>query len=301
MSAPIFAVSDRALVRVESGEYIAVDTNSIDSIPYLVGHPIEEHAVFVFGCFLRPDSVVLDIGANFGLYTAIAATAVRDRGRVYAFEGIPHTFDLLMRTLQANRVLNHPSVTPINLLVSDRCGRGTLYYADKVLGGGTMTNIGEQATRDFAKLGVMVRSIENDLTTIDAFLPADLAVDLVKIDIEGHEPLALRGMARTIARSPRLRLIVEFNENFLARTVPASEFLDEIHGLGFRVCKILQYVRLELVQPGESLAGHLELLLTRTPEDGIDKVTAPKRRFPSWFKRWLRWTADDLRRLSHRL
>jgi len=147
----------------------------------------------------------------------------------------------------------------------------------------------------------MVRSIENDLTTIDAFLPADLAVDLVKIDIEGHEPLALRGMARTIARSPRLRLIVEFNENFLARTVPASEFLDEIHGLGFRVCKILQYVRLELVQPGESLAGHLELLLTRTPEDGIDKVTAPKRRFPSWFKRWLRWTADDLRRLSHRL
>ena len=67
MSAPIFAGSDRALVRVESGEYIAVDTNSIDSIPYLVGHPIEEHAVFVFRCFLRPDSVVLDIGANFGL------------------------------------------------------------------------------------------------------------------------------------------------------------------------------------------------------------------------------------------
>jgi hypothetical protein len=71
-----------------------------------------------------------------------------------------------------------------------------------------MTEIDEQRTRDFARLGIVVRSIENDLTTIDAFLPNDLAVDLVKIDIEGHEPLAIRGMARTIARSPRLRFII---------------------------------------------------------------------------------------------
>jgi hypothetical protein len=70
-------------------------------------------------------------------------------------------------------------------------------------------------------------------------LPGDLAVDLVKIDIEGHEPLAIRGMDRTIARSPGLRFIIEFDEKFLARTVPARQFLDEIRQLGFRVCKIL--------------------------------------------------------------
>jgi hypothetical protein len=79
-----------------------------------------------------------------------------------------------------------------------------------------MTNIGEQGARDFARLGIMARSVENDVTTIDAFLPPDLAVDLVKIDIEGHEPLAMRGMARTIAHSPRLRFIIEFDERFLA-------------------------------------------------------------------------------------
>jgi FkbM family methyltransferase len=301
MSAPVFAGSDRALVRLDSGEYICVDTNSIDSIPYLLGQPVERHAVFVFRCFLRPEAVVLDVGANFGLYTAIAAGAVRGRGQVYAFEGNPHTFDLLMRTLQANRVLNHPSVTPVNRLVSNRCGRGTLYYADKGLGGATMTNIGEQGARDFARLGIIVRSVENDVTTIDAFLPADLAVDLVKIDIEGHEPLAIRGMARTIARSPGLRFIIEFNERFLAHTVPAPEFLDEIHGLGFRICKILQHSRLELVGPGEALNGHSELLLTRTPEEDIYRVAAQLRWLPFRAKRWLRWAAGDLRRLWYRL
>jgi tRNA G37 N-methylase Trm5 len=102
MPAPVFAGTDRALVRLDSGEYICVDTNSIDSIPYLLGQPVERHAV---RCFLRPEAVVLDVGANFGLYTAIAAAVVRGRGQVYAFEGNPHTFDLLMRTLQANRVL----------------------------------------------------------------------------------------------------------------------------------------------------------------------------------------------------
>ena len=176
-----------------------------------------------------------------------------------------------------------------------------LYYADNGLGGATMTNIGEQGARDFARLGIMVRSVENDVTTIDAFLPPDLAIDPVKIDIEGHEPLAMRGMARTIARSPRLRFIIEFDERFLAHTVSAPEFLDEIHKLGFRVCKILQRSNLELVRPGEPLNGHLELLLTRTPEEDIDRVAAQLRRLPFQARRWLRGTAGDLRRLWHRL
>ena len=50
----------------------------------------------------------------------------------------------------------------------------------------------------------------------------------------------MRGMTGTIARSPRLRFIIEYNDRFLAHTVPAPQFLDEIHGLGFRVLKILQ-------------------------------------------------------------
>jgi hypothetical protein len=144
-------------------------------------------------------------------------------------------------------------------------------------------------------LGITLSSVENDVTSIDAFLPGDLAVDLVKIDIEGHEPLAMRGMAQTIARSPHLRLIIEFNDGFLAHTVPAAEFLREIGEFGFRVCKILRHSRLELLPPGEPVHGHWELLLTRTPEEDMRRVAAARSRFTRRAKRWAQRVARNLR------
>src|SRR5438105_10601246 len=95
----------------------------------------------VFRSFLQAQSVVLDIGANFGLYTATSATFVKDHGRLYSFEANPHTFGLLERTLYANRLAQRPNVIAVNALVADRAGRGTLYYMPTFLGGATMTDI----------------------------------------------------------------------------------------------------------------------------------------------------------------
>jgi FkbM family methyltransferase len=300
MTASVFTGTDWALVRLDSGEYIAVDTNSIDAMPYLLGRPIEPHAVFVFRCFLRPDAVVLDIGANFGLYTAIAATVVRQHGQVFAFEGNPHTFDLLLRTASANGLLSRPVVWPLNLLVSDRDGRGTLHYDEKALGGATMIDVGEAGAREFSKVGLRLRSIENEMATIDTILPPDLAVDLAKIDVEGHEPLVMRGMSKTIARSPRLRFIIEYNDQFLAHTVPAAQFLSDIHQMGFRVCKILRNLQLELLEPYETPIGHFELLLTRSPEEDMRIVAAQRSRLRIRLKQWLRRITRDARDIWYR-
>jgi FkbM family methyltransferase len=300
MGAVVFSGTNWALVRIDSGEYVAVGTNSIDSIPYLLGRPIESHATFVFRCFLRPDAVVLDIGANFGLYSAIAGTAVHAKGRVFAFEGNPRTFDLLLRTLSANHLLSRPVVWPFNLLVSDRGGRGTLYYDAKMLAGATMTDIGESGARDFAKVGLRRQPVENEMTRIDSILPSDVVVDIAKIDVEGHEPFVIRGMANTIARSPGLRFIIEYNDQFLAPTIPAAQFLNEIRELGFRVCKIQRNLRLELLGPDETPRGHFEVLLTRTPETDMQHIAAQRRRLGVQYKRWLRRTARDLRGLWYR-
>lgn len=139
---PIYAGVDRALVRLRSGEYICVDTNSLDWIDYLLGWEMEAQLLPVFRSFLQPTSVVLDIGANFGLYTAISASLVKHRGRLYSFEANPRTFELLERTLYANRLAQHPNVIAVNALVADRPGRRTLYYMPKFLGGATMTDVG---------------------------------------------------------------------------------------------------------------------------------------------------------------
>jgi FkbM family methyltransferase len=249
------------LVRLASGEYICVDTNSLDAIDYLLGWEMEADVLPLFRCFLRPDSVVLDIGANFGLYTVTSASRIRDQGCLYSFEANPHTFDLLKRTLYANRLVQHPNVTAVNALVGETAGRGTLHYLPEYLGGATMVNVGQW--------GEAKRSIELDMITIDEFLPDGLAVDLVKIDVEGHEPFVIRGMQKTIRRSPNIRIFVEFVEAFLLHTVSADRFAAEIEGLGLRICRVLSHSGLELIERGQTPREANYCLLTRTPEEDI--------------------------------
>ena len=250
------------------------------SIDYLLGWEMEADVLPVFRSFLRPDSVVLDIGANFGLYTAVSASSVKDRGRLYAFEANPHTFDLLERTLYANRLAQHSNIVAVNALVSEAAGRKKLYYLPRFLGGATMSDVGHW--------GADKRSVELDAITIDDFLPPDLTVDLVKIDIEGHEPFALRGMRETIRRSPQIRIFLEFVEAFLAETLPADSFAEEIEGLGFAICRILPGSRLELAEPGRPLRGANFCLLTRTPEEDMARVDRAADRLSARLARGLR-------------
>ena len=270
---------DRTLVQLETGEHVCVDFRSLDSLAYLLGWDLETDVVRVFRSFLTRRSVVLDIGASFGLYTAIAGSIVRRDGRLFAFEGNPEVFPSLARTLIANGLFGYPNIVSANVLVSDRCGRGTLYYPAEAFHLGTMSKV--------PLLGGEPRSAEVEMTTIDAFLPPDIAVDLGKIDVEGHEPLVIRGMEQTIARSPNIRLVIEFADDMLAHTVEAAQFVDYIHALGLRICRILPGFKLALVEFGEGISGFNNCLLTRTPEQDIAAVARRGRSPLLRLKRWL--------------
>lgn len=266
-------------MRLSSGEYLCVDTKTFEGLAYIVGGEHEADVIRVFRTFLTQRSVVLDIGANFGLYTALAGSIVRRHGRLYAFEGNPRIFESLQRTIAANDLYHNPNIVAANLLVADRSGRGVLHYSANLPSGGTMS--------DVPLSGGMQRTVEVDMTTIDDFLPFDLPVDLAKIDVEGHEPLVLRGMERTIARSPNIRIVLEFADTLLAHTVNPAEFVDYIRGLGFDICRVLPEFKIALVGPGEALEGFNYCLLTRTPEADIRAVELRRNFLPIRFKRWL--------------
>jgi FkbM family methyltransferase len=276
---PIAIGADRALVRLASGEYLCVDTSSFEALGYILGWEHEADVIRVFRTFLTRQSVVLDIGANFGLYTALTASIVRRHGRLYAFEGNPQVFEALQRTIVANGLYFNPNIVAANVLVSSASGRGVLHYSANLPSGGTMS--------DVQLVGGKQHAVEVDMTTIDDFLPPDLAVDLVKIDVEGQEPSVLRGMERTIARSPNIRIITEFAENLLAHTANPDDFADYIRGLGFAICRVLPSFKIRLVPAGETPRGFNYCLLTRTPEEDIRSVEERRKFPPIRFKRWL--------------
>ena len=255
---PMLVLQGRALVRLDGGQYVCVDLASLDALPYVFGIAIEPDVIPVFKTFLRPDSVVLDIGANFGLYTSLAGSVVARRGRLYAFEANPSVYRCLIGTIVANRLWPTPRVTAANMLVGDRCGRGTLYYVADMVGGGTMSDLPIE--------GQERKSVEVEMTTIDAYLPPDTVVDLVKIDVEGHEPSVIRGMEQTIARSPDIRLIVEVVPGFLEHTTDIGAFFASIRRLGLEICRILPNSRLQPVQSHNELPDFGYCLVTRTPQ-----------------------------------
>jgi FkbM family methyltransferase len=276
---PIPVGSDWALVRLASGEFLCVDTSTFEGLGYILGWEHEADVIRVFRTFLTRRSVVLDIGANFGLYTALSASIVRNHGRLYAFEANPRVFENLQRTIVANNLYLKPNVVAANVLVSSESGRGVLHYSMNLPSGGTMS--------DVRLLGGKQHAVEVDMTTIDDFLPSELTVDLVKIDVEGHEPLVLRGMERTIARSPHIRIVTEFADSLLAHTVNSTDFADYIRGLGFAICRVLPNFKIRLVPPCEALSGFNYCLLTRTPEQDIRAVEERRKFPPIRFKRWL--------------
>jgi FkbM family methyltransferase len=276
---PIVVGADWALVRLASGEYLCVDTTTFEALRYILGGEHEADVIRVFRTFLTQRSVVLDIGANFGLYTALSASIVKNHGRLYAFEGNPRVFESLQRTIAANDLYLNPNVVAANVLVSSESGRGVLHYSANLPAGGTMSDIHLAGGKQYA--------VEVDMTTIDNFLPPDVTVDLVKIDVEGHEPMVMRGMERTIARSPNIRIVTEFADSLLAHTVNPADFADYIRGLGFAICHVLPNFKIKLVPAGEALRGINYCLLTRTPEADIRSVEERRKLVPIRVKRWL--------------
>jgi hypothetical protein len=103
---------------------------------------------------------------------------------------------------------------------------------------------------------------------------------------------------------PNIRLIIEFAEGMLAHTVTAPQFVDDIHSLGFRICRILPECRLQPVGLREAIGGFNNCLLTRTPEADIATVerrrNAPLARFKRWWSRRPH-RVERYRRRWHRL
>lgn len=171
-------------------------------------------------------TVVVDVGAYVGYFTLLAAREVGSEGRVLAFEPNPESRALLERNIDLNGYGDR--VTVIGKALSSSSGSAAFYWDD----------------RDGSRSGLAVPDdcggeTTVELTTLDAEL-GDSAAGVVKIDIEGGEVGALKGMARLLGESKRgLTLFVECNDEALqsSGTNPA-ELLELLAGAGLDVSVI---------------------------------------------------------------
>lgn len=223
----------QALLRTSSGHLMYVDTRDSGCGAQLLMNGSWEPAIAsLFQRLIKPGMNVLEVGANLGFHTLLAARKCGPAGHIWAFEGHPGTYQLLKRNIYTNGYFLFAQAVP--KLAHDHIGEVEFNICEGLPGSssiGTFDNASQTRMQD---IGVQTRTIRVPTTTVDAELPPDVRIDVVKIDAEGSEPFVLAGMDGIIKRNPDIAMIVEFYpRNFnMTQTDPAA-FLEKLQSYGF--------------------------------------------------------------------
>jgi len=183
----------------------------------------EKRTTELFKEIVRPGMNVIDIGANIGYYTLLAARLVGERGKVFAFEPEPQNYALLVKNIEINDFQN---ITALPKAVSDKTGRVKLFVDKTEPGAHSIYKVRDSATE----------AIEVDCMSLDdVFKSDDCPVDFVKVDVEGAEVTVLLGMTKIIERNKNLKILTEFwPTGLIGSGFSPQEYWDKLTESGFR-------------------------------------------------------------------
>jgi FkbM family methyltransferase len=144
------------------------------------------------GRVLKPGMNCLDIGAHIGLYTLLMGSAAKaGGGKVWSFEPFTRSLELLRKNIRENGLVK--TVIQTAAACHAQSGTGQLYVPDQTDLGPVWVRLPGQGGNNPVDTVSLVR--------VDDVVPAEVKIDLVKMDIEGGEPFALDGMKRILQKS----------------------------------------------------------------------------------------------------
>lgn len=245
----------RGLVVLRNECRIFVDTRDISVAPSLIAFGCWEPWVdAVVTRLTRSGAVAVDLGANFGYFTLALAKAAGPTGKVHAFEANSDVASLLADTIVVNGLGDR--VTLHNVAILDRRDTVELRVDPRLLGGSYIAHPLEERG--------LLRHAVDGMTLCDA-LPGIDRIDMLRMDIEGCEPLALMGAEPLIRQSPELIIVSEWSVAMMAyHGREARDLVDWLVGLGFRFWRISDDSVLEPVPPDDMLVlPHCDVVMAR--------------------------------------
>jgi FkbM family methyltransferase len=210
---------------------------------------------------LKPGNTFVDVGANIGYFSLLGATLVGPEGRVIAIEPAPPNHALLTKSIALNG-FSHVELHPVAL--SAKTGRARVSPTERRNSGSF------RFVDDAGDLG----SFEVETRALDD-LVGDRTVQVIKMDIEGAEGLALPGMERTLRRD-RPVIVMELSPRSLETVsqVSGEELLGRLEGMGYGFQDVVDYgVRAQRTSLGELLRR-----LSRQATDHLDLIALPDER-----------------------
>lgn len=207
---------------------------------------------------LRPGSVFLDVGANVGVLSLLAAHRWCPQGTVLGFEASPQIFDHLAANAQAN---SHRALDIIHAAVTSHSGDTLTFYnaPEAKFGMGSLAN-------RFGTEGIAVPTVALD----DAVRAHGIdRVRAIKVDVQGFELGVFQGATRLLTQPSAPVVFFKFNdwaENRPEQGVRAGDAQRYLLNLGYRLQRLNDFVASQL--PGTDLieSGSADLVAIRTSD-----------------------------------
>lgn len=145
---------------------------------------------------LRPGMTFIDVGANKGDFTLLAARLAGNSGTVISIEPAPENHSILQRSIELN---DYTNIRVLQVALSDRDGTANLQIGS--------TSGSHTLSPEFNGL----RTVAVPTRTLDGVVAEQQlgSVDMIKIDVQGLELAVLRGASQTLRANPGIILLLD--------------------------------------------------------------------------------------------
>lgn len=221
------------LTEIFFGAKIYLESRDISLSPHIMrGGSWEDELTSLLVRELQPGDGFLDIGANCGYFSLLAAKMVGPTGFVVAFEPQPKLARLITNSLSVNGFLSFSSVRAHAL--GEALGTGHLGHVRDYFGSASMVE--SFGDTDIPKTEIAIVPLDRVLAELEASHPRFRPPRMMKIDAEGFEYFIWKGMAELVKRPGRLTIIIEFGPSrYFDQGQDPRHFVDEMEGAGFRL------------------------------------------------------------------
>jgi len=230
----VYLGEHRALTRTIYGHKMYVDTRDVGVGPHLLLDGFWERDITdVFREIVQPGMTVVEIGANVGYYTILAAERIGLYGHLFAFEANPATAEICFHNVEINGFLDRTAV--INKAVHAHGGNRKFgLFRDHVASGSFYAT--DEVAAEFHD---SLSEITVETVGLDEYFAPGQTVDVLKIDAEGAEVEILRGAHRLLTDNPAVVIVLEYAPSILTRAYGSvTPFWDEVRVLGFNVFEV---------------------------------------------------------------